>query len=95
MNTNFPTTELHFVFAFTYCRLRIYEKQEPFIRKVLEAHYVEFLQPDASEDWQDIDTRVLLDMVNDVLPRLLEYAGLSGPSLRRVKRVLQIRSLSD
>lgn len=71
MRTDFPTTELYFVFAFTYCKLIVYADQEPFARKILEAKEVEFLEPSQSEDWQVWDTRILLAIVSETLPDLL------------------------
>jgi hypothetical protein len=71
MQTDFPTVELYFAFAFTYCRLRVYVKEENFARRVLEANEVEFLEADASKDWQDIDTRLLSNLVREALPKLV------------------------
>jgi hypothetical protein len=63
METNYPTVELFFVFAFTYCKLKVYAKQETFARRILETQEVEFLSSSDSESWQEIDTRILLDLV--------------------------------
>lgn len=71
MQTDFPTVELFFVFALTYCKLRVYQKQEAFARRVLEAHDVEFLTSKDSESWQEIDTRVLLDLVGEAITKTL------------------------
>ena len=71
MQTDHPTVELFFVFAFTYCKLRVYTKQEPFARRILEAHNVEFLTSSDSEFWQEIDTRVLLDLIGEALTKTL------------------------
>ncbi len=71
MQTDFPTVELFFVFAFTYCKLRVYKKQEAFARRVLEAHDVEFLTAKDSDSWQEIDTRVLMDLVGDAIVKVL------------------------
>jgi len=70
MRTDFPTTELYFVFAFTYCKLIVYTDQEPFARKILEASRVEFLES-SEQDWQVWDTRLLLAIVSETLPDLL------------------------
>lgn len=67
MRTDFPTTELCFVFAFTYCKLIIYTDQEPFARKILAMKEVEFLEPSENEDWQTWDTRLLLAIVSETL----------------------------
>lgn len=71
MRTDSPTTELYFVFAFTYCKLTIYSDQEPFARKILEAKDVEFLESSENEDWQEWDTRLLLAIVSETLPNLI------------------------
>ena len=71
MRTDLATTELYFVFAYTYCKLSIYTDQEPFARKILEANDVEFLKPTDSEDWQGWDTRLLLAIVAETLPKIL------------------------
>lgn len=93
MNTNFPTVTLYFVLSFMYCKLQVYKKQEPFIRKVLEVHRVIFLDQYASNDWQEIDSRVLLDMVCHALPTLLNTVGLNDPLLGYVVRTLDINPL--
>ncbi len=74
MRTDFPTTELYFVFAFTYCKLTVYTTDEPFARKILEAKNVTFLEPTDNKEWQVCDTRILLSLVSETLPGLL--AGL-------------------
>ena len=94
MVTEFPTTEFYFVFAFTYCRLRVYTVQEPFIRKVLEVHDVEFLERSASESWQDIDTRILGDLICGALPKLFGEAGLSGQIAKAVLETVRAKSMS-
>lgn len=74
MKTDHPTVELFFVFAFTYCKLRVYKKQEGFARRVLEAHNVEFLTSKDSDSWQEIDTRVLLDLVGEAIVKVIPSA---------------------
>src|SRR3989344_4813558 len=71
MRTDFPTTELYFVFAFTFCKLTVYTDQEPFARKILEAKDVEFLESSESYDWQEWDTRLLLAIVSETLPNMI------------------------
>lgn len=71
MQTDHPTVELFFVFAFTYCKLQVYKRQEIFARRVLEAHNVEFLTSKDSDSWQEIDTRVLLELVGEALAKML------------------------
>ncbi len=73
MNTNHPTTELYFVFAYTCCKLRVYTKDEEFMREVLtEAGVQEWLDSDANEEWQEIDTRVLFDLTRTALSKIFE-----------------------
>lgn len=77
MNTDHPTVTLYFVFAFTYCRLLVYEKQEAFARKMLEAAGVEFSTPngrDCRQDYQEVDTRLLLALVATAFPKMLKKA---------------------
>ncbi len=93
MQTDFPTVEIYFAFAFTYCKLRVYKLQESFIRKVLTARKVEFLKKEDSQGWQEVDTRLLLDMVSEALPKLLEDAGLTGSLLAGIKKSLDIKSM--
>ncbi len=70
IQTEFPTVEIHFVFAFTFCKLRVYTDEEDFARKVLKGQNVEFLEGKESESWQEIDTRVLLNLVRKSLPKI-------------------------
>ncbi len=74
MQSNFPTVEIYFAFALSYCKLRVYKKQEAFARRILETQEVEFLASSASKDWYEIDTRVLLDLVGQALPGLISKA---------------------
>ncbi len=74
MNTNFPTTELYFVFAYTYCKVRIYTSEEPLARKLLQMYSVEFLNESDSRSWQEFDTRILLRLLKESLPKLIEQA---------------------
>lgn len=76
MQTNFPTVEIYFVFAFTYCKLRVYKDEEVFARKILEGHRVEFLTGSESEGWEEIDTRVLLNLVRESLPKILSKSTI-------------------
>lgn len=71
MQTNFPTVEIFFVFALTFCKLRVYKEDEGFARKILEAHDVEFLTENESKRWEEIDTRILLNLVKESLPKIL------------------------
>ena len=72
MQTNFPTVEIYFVFAFTYCKLRVYKEEERLARRILVVHDVEFLKGNENETWQEIDTRVLLNLVRESLFKILE-----------------------
>ena len=74
MQTNFPTTELYFVFAYTYCKLRVYTSEEPLARKLLQMYSVEFLDESDSRSWQEFDTRILLRLLSDSLPKLIVQA---------------------
>ncbi len=94
MQTNYPTVEIHFVFAFTFCTLKVYKTQEMFIRKVLEIYDVEFLEPEESTDWQEIDTRVLSDLICGAFPKMLTEAGLTGQLAKTVLEISNIASMS-
>ena len=73
MNTEFPTEEIFFAFAFTNCRVKVYRTEEEFTRKVLEAAGVEFFEHN-DEKCQEIDTRILMDLIGRAFPKLLETA---------------------
>ncbi|MBP9669445.1 MAG: hypothetical protein KBE09_04110 [Candidatus Pacebacteria bacterium] len=74
MQTDFPTTELYFVFAYTYCKLRVYTSEESLARKLLQMHGVEFLEWSDGRAWQHFDTRILLRLLSDSLPQFIERA---------------------
>lgn len=74
MQTNFPTVELFFNFAFTFCKLRVYKTEEAFARRVLEQHGVEWLSKKDSKNWYEFDTRLLLSLVKDAVPKMLADA---------------------
>lgn len=78
MQTDFPTTVFYFAFAHTFCRLHVYKESAPFARKVLETVGVEFLKSKDARDWQDWDTRMLLDQVCEALPMMMAETGLTG-----------------
>lgn len=94
MQTDFPTVEICFAFAFTYCKVKVYTTQEPFLRKVLEIHEVEFLKPEESESWQEIDTRVLSDLICGALPKMLAQVGLTGQLAQQFLDASEIKSNS-
>lgn len=71
LETNFPTVEIYFVYAFAFCKLRVYKEEETFARKVLMAHGSEFLEGDESKTWHEVDTRVLLNLLRESLPKIL------------------------
>ena len=79
MQTDFPTVEIYFVFAFTYCKLRVYKEEENLARMILESHKVEFLTGSESEVWSEVDTRVLLNLTRESLPRI--FSKLISQSL--------------
>ena len=63
MNTEFPSIELHFVFALTYCKLRVYKSEEVFARTLLQNLKVEMVGdsdstfPIVGQEFQPMDTR--------------------------------------
>lgn len=72
MQTEHPTTELYFVFAFTYCKLRVYKTEEVIARTLLKLCQVEMLTGTESTGWSEWDTRILLNKTAQHLPQLLE-----------------------
>ena len=94
MQTDFPTVELYFGFAFTFCKVKVYKTQEPFIRKVLEIHDVEFCTPEESGSWQEVDTRLLADLICGALPKMLEQVGLTGKLARQFLEASSVSSIS-
>lgn len=74
MQTDHSTVELFFCVAFTYCKLRVYKRQEAFARRLLESQNIELLPSTTSESWREFDTRVLLELVSAALPELIEDA---------------------
>lgn len=78
MNTNFPTVTLYFGFAFTFCKLQVYKKDEDFARKILDAARVEWMNEEdcpsnrrPDDRWQEFDTRVLLSVIREALPKII------------------------
>lgn len=70
MRTNFPTVELYFCYAFTFCKIRVYEAEEQFARQLLDTcPGVELLNPLDSDSWHEIDTRMLVALVRQVFVR--------------------------
>lgn len=70
MRTDFPTTELYFIFASTYCKMQIYQKDEAFARHILRRHGAEFFTQ-GGDSWHEVDTRLLLALVAEVLPQAI------------------------
>lgn len=96
MNTNFPSVTLHFVYSLNYCRLRVLKNHEPLARKLLEVHRAQFVEPDASTEWHDVDTRLLLDLVCDALPPLLyPHLPLKEPAVKAAVERAGFRSLPN
>lgn len=71
MNTNHSTSELFFVFASTYCKLKVYDTEVTFIRKLLELAGVEILEPE-ERGYNEVDTRILAHLFKQILPKILE-----------------------
>lgn len=73
MNTHHPTEELFFVFALTFCRLKVYSSDVEFARKLLSAAEVEFFEH-TDEDCLEIDTRLLIHLLQTAIPEMLRIA---------------------
>jgi hypothetical protein len=91
METNYPTVEIYFVFALTYCKLRAYEEQKALAQNILEAlaskEAIELVSPEevvkeGVERFQEVDTRLLLDFLQRALPEMVKESmvALSQPS---------------
>ena len=73
MQINHPTTELYFIFAFTYCKVRVYDTEVIFIRTLLEAHpQVELCTHESNSGFTEIDTRLLSCLIKEALPKIFE-----------------------
>ena len=88
MQTDFPTVEIYFTFAFTYCKLRVYKEEEGFARIILEAHNVEFLTGNENKEWEEIDTRVLLNLIRESLPKIL-----SNPLIEAISNICDFEEI--
>lgn len=73
MRTDFPTKVLYFTFAFTFCKLTFYTEEESFVREVLTKCGVsDWLEAHDSESWQEFDTRIILSLVREAIPKIFE-----------------------
>jgi hypothetical protein len=72
MQTDRPTTTLYFVFAFTYCKLEVYDTEIGFAKKILILNGAYFINKKHSTNWQTIDTRILLNLTKKVLLQLVK-----------------------
>ncbi len=85
MQTDFPTVELYFCFAFTFCRLKVYKEEEQFTRRLIEmSPGVELSKSSDSESWHEVDTPVLMAMVSASISAGLEEKLLRLSELSRV-----------
>jgi hypothetical protein len=83
MQTDFPTTQLYFCFAFTYCRLKVYKTEEEFTHRLLQmCPSVELIKSSDRQSWQDVDTRLLMAIVSEAFAvtteRLTEIKKLAS-----------------
>lgn len=75
MNTEHPSTYFHFIFGFTFCRVKVYKTEEAFIKKLFEIgdeHGVIEIDDGSEKGYQEIDTRVLLSIIASIFPKLIE-----------------------
>lgn len=70
MNLDHPTVEFHFVYAMTFCKVKVYNTEKDLLQKILDALDVEFVDASSSETFSEVDTSLLLSMVNSALPSL-------------------------
>ncbi len=92
MQTDFPTVELYFCFAFTFCKLKVYKTEEQFTRRLIDmCPGVELLKSSDSESWHEVDTRLLMAIVSadlrEKLQRLQELSRVP-PELMRSRIVI-------
>ena len=73
---NHPTVEIFFVLAFTFCKVKVYKKEEKLARKLFEKLELEIVDLESSgrtaEQFTEIDTRVLLNLISQVIPKIIE-----------------------
>lgn len=86
--TDHPTTEFYFVMAYTFCRLKVYDTEAEFARKLLKVlektEVIELCEKKDSKSWQSIDTRILMDLLKQALPLLVteEISQMVGAPLK-------------
>jgi hypothetical protein len=96
METEHPTVDLFFVFAYTHCKVRIYETEELFAKNVLstleDEGKIEYANIDIQDtaSWQEVDTRLWMHLIDMALPELLSNAI---PKTNNLARLIQGKEL--
>lgn len=67
MRLDFPTIDLYFVYCLTFCKLTVYEHDKMFAKKLLEMSGLEICKKSDSNEWQDIDQKVLLTLIKEYI----------------------------
>jgi hypothetical protein len=89
VNTDHPTTEVHFVFAMTYCRVCVYRQEERFAKQWLEKiPGVEIVSASASRSWQEVDTRILMRLVFQSTTQISEKIYELKKSITQIESVV-------
>ena len=70
MQLDHPTTEIFFVYALSFCRVKIYKSDERFIRKLLKAADIEVFEH-KNEDCLQVDTRLWTAIISEAIPELM------------------------
>ncbi|MDE1874472.1 MAG: hypothetical protein KGI79_00370 [Patescibacteria group bacterium] len=89
MNTEHPSREIYFVFAFTRCRLKVYEADEGFIRGMLAKNpRVELVASRDNETYEEVDTRVLGHLMADSIGPLFKRIVDNNETLKKALGIL-------
>jgi hypothetical protein len=95
MNTNHPTTTIYFVFAFIFCKVRVYVTDEAFLRKILEMNKdIELVEKEHDDTYyKEIDPQILTSIfmgsLKNLLGRLDEIARSSAEIQQMLKQAGQ------
>lgn len=87
-NSNYPSEEIYFEWSFVPCKLRIYTKDKEFITQMLLANKAKFLNADDFNDWEEVDTRLIVYLICNALPRLVQEIS---PTPVEIAKALNIR----
>ena len=91
MRIDHPTTTIYFIFAFTFCKVKVYRTEEAFLRKLLELS--SRTEPDdgrhGDENYTEIDTRILTAIIADSLRSILERVDEVARAAEEIKKAFE------